>query len=157
MYDLAVDIWALGCSIVETFTRKPTWNLKPGINQVSLLSKIGVIDELRGIPQVLSEEGKDFLGKCFVKDPKRRWMDEMLLDHPFMDDDDETVSLNRCEEEELTSQRCSFKKFSSSLKCHFEFPERISIQSTTSSQSSPVPLFSRLRCPLNIHFCLSYP
>ncbi|KAK8986261.1 hypothetical protein V6N11_013755 [Hibiscus sabdariffa] len=164
MHDSAVDIWALRCSIVEMFTKKPSWNFKPGTNRVPLLIKIenfkpgtnlvpllikiGVIDELPRIPQELSEKGKYFLGKCFVKDPKRRWIDEILLDHPFMAGDDETVSLNQCEEEEVsTFQRCSFEEFSFSLIFSFEFPERVSTKSTNSSQSSSTPSFFRLRCP----------
>ncbi|KAE8693321.1 hypothetical protein F3Y22_tig00110813pilonHSYRG00162 [Hibiscus syriacus] len=143
VYDSAVDIWALGCAIVEMFTGKPAWNFKPGTNLAALLIKIGVSDELPGIPQVLSEEGQDFLGKCFVKDPKKRWTAEMLLDHPFVAGDDEFVSLTRCEaEEESTSPRCSFEEFSASPRCAFEFPDWVSTQSTASSQSSSVPSFS---------------
>ncbi|KAE8715718.1 Serine/threonine-protein kinase PBS1 [Hibiscus syriacus] len=136
VYDSAVDIWALGCAIVEMFTGKPGWNFKPGTDLAALLIKIGVSDELPGIPRELSEEGKDFLGKCFVKDPKKRWTAEMLLDHPFMAGDDDIVSLNRCEEEESTSPRCSFEEFSASPRCPFEFPDWVS------TQSSSVPSFS---------------
>ncbi|XVF61180.1 hypothetical protein PTKIN_Ptkin08bG0109300 [Pterospermum kingtungense] len=128
-YDSAVDIWALGCAIVEMFTGKPAWNSQ---NVAALLIKIGVSDELPGIPQELSEEGKDFLGKCFVKDPKKRWTAEMLLDHPFMAGDD---AMNRCEEEESTSPRCSFDEISVSPRCPFDFPDWVSTQSTASSQS----------------------
>ncbi|GMI68076.1 mitogen-activated protein kinase kinase kinase 19 [Hibiscus trionum] len=142
VYDSAVDIWALGCAIVEMFTGKPAWNFKPGTNLMPLLIKIGISDELPGIPQDLSEEGKDFLEKCFVKDPKKRWTAEMLVDHPFMAGDGEIVSLNRLEEEESTSPRCWFEEFSSSPRCPFEFPDWVSTQSTASSQSCSVPSFS---------------
>ncbi|GMI86458.1 mitogen-activated protein kinase kinase kinase 19 [Hibiscus trionum] len=135
VYDSAVDIWALGCAVVEMFTGKPAWNFKSGTNIAALLIKIGVGDELPGIPQELSEEGKDFLGKCFVKDPKKRWTAEMLLDHPFMAAGDES-----------TSPRCSFEEFSASPKCPFEFPDWVSSSSSTpstaSSQSDSVPSFS---------------
>ncbi|XWS29835.1 hypothetical protein CRYUN_Cryun24cG0063900 [Craigia yunnanensis] len=123
-YGSPVDIWALGCTIVEMFTGKPAWNFKPGTNVAALLIKIGVSDDLPAIPAKLSEEGKDFLGKCFIKDPKSRWTAEMLLDHPFMAGDDETIAMNRCEEEESTSPRCPF-----------DFSDWVSTQSTASSQS----------------------
>ncbi|XVF15545.1 hypothetical protein REPUB_Repub09cG0163200 [Reevesia pubescens] len=126
-YDSPVDIWALGCAIVEMFTGKPAWNFKPGTNVAALLIKIGVSDELPGIPEELSEEGKDFLGKCFVKDPKNRWTAEMLLDHPFMAVDDETIAMNQCEEEEEAA--------STSPRCPFDFPDWVSTQSTASCQS----------------------
>ncbi|XVF17677.1 hypothetical protein REPUB_Repub10bG0144100 [Reevesia pubescens] len=135
-YDSPVDIWALGCAIVEMFTGKPAWNLKPGGNVAALLIKIGVSDELPGIPEELSEEGKDFLGKCFVKDPKNRWTAEMLLDHPFMAGDDEIISMNQFEEEASTSPNCCFEEeLSVSPRRPFDFPDWVSTQSTVSSQS----------------------
>ncbi|KAL2227264.1 UNVERIFIED_CONTAM: Mitogen-activated protein kinase kinase kinase 20 [Sesamum indicum] len=35
-------------------------------------------EEVPEIPRSLSEEMRDFLGKCFVKDPSKRWTAEML-------------------------------------------------------------------------------
>ncbi|KAK7839689.1 hypothetical protein CFP56_017575 [Quercus suber] len=32
----------------------------------------------------MSEHGKDFLRKCFVRDPRKRWTAEMLLNHHFI-------------------------------------------------------------------------
>ncbi|XP_022724629.1 mitogen-activated protein kinase kinase kinase 18-like [Durio zibethinus] len=135
-YDSPVDIWALGCAVVEMFTGKSAWNFKPGTNVAALLIKIGVRDELPAIPAELSEQGKDFLRKCFVKDPKNRWTAEMLLDHPFMAGDDETIAMNRCEEEASTSPKCSFEEFSVSPRLPFDFPYWVSTQSTASSQSN---------------------
>ncbi|OMO56648.1 hypothetical protein CCACVL1_26386 [Corchorus capsularis] len=132
-YDSPVDIWALGCAIVEMFTGKPAWNFKPGSNVAALLIKIGVSDESPVIPTELSDEGKDFLGKCFVKDPNNRWTADMLLDHPFMfgsNYDDEE------EEEASTSPDCSFEDASVSPRCPFDFPDWVSTQSTISSQST---------------------
>jgi serine/threonine protein kinase len=31
-YDLAVDIWSLGCTIIEMFTRKPPWSGLEGVS-----------------------------------------------------------------------------------------------------------------------------
>ncbi|KAE8704794.1 protein RALF-like 34-like [Hibiscus syriacus] len=139
-YDSPVDIWALGCAIVEMFTGKPAWNFKPGTNVAALLIQIGTSNELPGIPEDLSDEGKDFIGKCFVKDPKKRWTAEMLLDHPFMTDDEERIAMDLIqEEEESTSQNCYFEEFSESPRCHFDFPGWVSTQSTA-SPSSPQPI-----------------
>ncbi|KAE8722405.1 protein RALF-like 34-like [Hibiscus syriacus] len=140
VYESPVDIWALGCAVAEMINGKPAWKLEPGTSVAALLFKIGVNDELPGIPAELSEKGKDFLGKCFVKDPKKRWTADMLLDHPFVaGDDDDTIEMNGCyEEDEETSisPGCSFEEFSESPRCPFQFPDWVSTQSTASSQEN---------------------
>ncbi|KAK2372691.1 mitogen-activated protein kinase kinase kinase [Trifolium repens] len=83
VYESPADIWALGCAVVEMFTGKPAWNFS-GTNIWSLLIRIGVGEKLPLIPKELSQEGKDFLQKIFVKDPLKRWTAEMLLKHPFI-------------------------------------------------------------------------
>ncbi|RDY09691.1 Mitogen-activated protein kinase kinase kinase 17, partial [Mucuna pruriens] len=80
-YESAVDIWALGCTVVEMVTGKHAWDVR---NTRTLLDRIGREKELPKIPEKLSQEGKDFLRKCFVKDPNYRWTAEMLLNHPFI-------------------------------------------------------------------------
>ncbi|KAK9067055.1 hypothetical protein SSX86_014379 [Deinandra increscens subsp. villosa] len=77
----ASDIWALGCLVTEMITGNPVWNCS---DVGALLMKIGVGAEIPEIPGKLSDEGKDFVGKCFLKDPRKRWTAEMLLDHPFV-------------------------------------------------------------------------
>lgn len=64
----------------------------------------------------LSEEGINFLRKCFVKDPLKRWTDEMLLNHPFILDDE--IVLNSKDESPLLlmSSRTHFDFFASSTK-----------------------------------------
>ncbi|KAJ1419135.1 Serine/threonine-protein kinase, active site [Sesbania bispinosa] len=106
-YESPADIWALGCAVVEMVTGKPAWNVRIGSNIWSLLIRIGVGEELPLIPDEMSNQGKNFLEKCFVKDPKKRWSAEMLLKHPFLADD--TVSFN----DSLPS---------SSPRTHFDFP-----------------------------------
>ncbi|KAG5241433.1 hypothetical protein OIU78_028738 [Salix suchowensis] len=119
-YESGVDIWALGCAIVEMVTGKPAWNSKPGTNMFVLLIRIGEGDELPVMPEELSPEGKDFLSKCLVKDPTQRWTAEMLLEHPFVADQrKDTVPLREEESGEL----------STSPRCHFDFPDWVSIQS----------------------------
>ncbi|KAJ1381241.1 Serine/threonine-protein kinase, active site [Sesbania bispinosa] len=120
-YESPADIWALGCAVVEMVTGKPAWNVRIGSNIWSLLIRIGVGEELPLIPDEMSKQGKDFLEKCFVKDPKKRWSAEMLLKHAFLADD--TVSFN----DSLPS---------SSPRTHFDFPHWASTL-TASLPSSP--------------------
>lgn len=119
-YDSPADIWALGCAVVEMATGKPAWNAEK-LNIPALMIKIGMSEELPEIPNFLSEEGKDFLRKCFVKDPRIRWTAEMLLDHPFVAGD------------EIAESICSADEFEASPRGPLDFPEWIS------ETSSPTP------------------
>ncbi|KAJ8645106.1 hypothetical protein MRB53_006854 [Persea americana] len=51
---------------------------------MDVLHKIGADDGVPQIPSSLSFEGKDFLGRCFERDPSKRRTAEMLLKHPFV-------------------------------------------------------------------------
>ncbi|KAL2348387.1 hypothetical protein Fmac_002387 [Flemingia macrophylla] len=127
-YESPADIWALGCAVVEMVTGKPAWEVPSGSNIWALLIRIGVGEESPNIPQQLSEEGRDFLRKCFFKDPNTRWSAEMLLEHPFVKD-----------------HHVSFQKVDGSLplplpspspRTHFDFPDWASTV-TASAPSSP--------------------
>ncbi|XP_055804563.1 mitogen-activated protein kinase kinase kinase 20-like [Solanum dulcamara] len=107
------DIWALGCVVAEMIAGVPAYRFS---NVTELLMAIGVKNQLPQIPEELSEEGKDFLNKCFVKDPAKRWTAEMLLKHPFVVNHD-TVTFN----EEIKSGVPSI-----SPKCPFDFPDWVS-------------------------------
>ncbi|KAI9089267.1 hypothetical protein K1719_029546 [Acacia pycnantha] len=121
-YESPADVWALGCAVVEMLTGKPAWDFKDESNIFSLLMRIGLGEELPEIPNDMSEDGKDFLRRCLVKDPRKRWTAEKLLEHPFVAD--ETVSLERVKEP-LTSPTS-----------HFDFPDWVS-NTTTSALNSP--------------------
>ncbi|KAJ6404837.1 hypothetical protein OIU84_012917 [Salix udensis] len=76
---LAVDIWSLGCAIVEMFTGKPPWGDLQG---AQAMFKILYKDP--PIPETLSAEGKDFLRRCFLRNPAERPSAMALLEHPFV-------------------------------------------------------------------------
>ncbi|XP_043716092.1 mitogen-activated protein kinase kinase kinase YODA-like [Telopea speciosissima] len=79
--NLAVDIWSLGCTVLEMSTTKPPWSQFEG---VAAMFKIGNSKDLPAIPDHLSEEGKDFVRKCLQRDPQHRPSAAQLLDHPFV-------------------------------------------------------------------------
>ncbi|PIN25226.1 Mitogen-activated protein kinase kinase kinase [Handroanthus impetiginosus] len=99
-----------------------------------LLMKIGVGEEVPETPGSLSAEGKDFLNKCFVKDPRNRWTAEMLLNHPFIiqEFEDYDIVALRDGQENTTS---------TSPRCPFDFPEWVS-SVTSSITSLPSPEYT---------------
>lgn len=80
-YDLAVDIWSLGCTVVEMATAEPPWKQYEG---VAAMFKIGNSKELPAIPDHLSEEGKSFVRLCLQRNPTNRPTAAQLLEHPFV-------------------------------------------------------------------------
>ncbi|XP_061337299.1 LOW QUALITY PROTEIN: mitogen-activated protein kinase kinase kinase YODA-like [Gastrolobium bilobum] len=79
--NLAVDIWSLGCTVLEMATTKPPWSQYEG---VAALFKIGNSKELPAIPDRLSEDGKDFVRLCLQRNPLCRPSAAQLLMHPFV-------------------------------------------------------------------------
>ncbi|KAL1564101.1 mitogen-activated protein kinase kinase kinase [Salvia divinorum] len=76
---LAVDIWSLGCTIIEMMNGKPPWSEYEG---AAALFK--VLKETPPLPQTMSAEGKDFLQRCFRRNPADRPTATNLLGHPFV-------------------------------------------------------------------------
>ncbi|KAK9927167.1 hypothetical protein M0R45_024366 [Rubus argutus] len=79
--NLAVDIWSLGCTVLEMATTKPPWSQ---YEWVAAMFKIGNSKELPGIPGHLSEDGKDFVRLCLQRNPLHRPTAVQLLEHPFV-------------------------------------------------------------------------
>ncbi|CAA3015954.1 mitogen-activated kinase kinase kinase NPK1-like [Olea europaea subsp. europaea] len=118
--DTPADVWALGCVVAEMVTGTPAWRSS---DLTALLMRIGVGEEVPDVPGNLSEEGKDFLEKCFVKDPSKRWTADMLLNHPFVADQDFDDTENIA---------------STSPRCPFDFPDwASSVTSFPSPEYSP--------------------
>ncbi|XP_022760229.1 mitogen-activated protein kinase kinase kinase YODA-like [Durio zibethinus] len=80
-YNLAVDIWSLGCTVLEMATTKPPWSQYEG---AAAMFKIGYSKELPAIPDSLSDEGKDFVRQCLKRNPLHRPTAAQLLEHPFV-------------------------------------------------------------------------
>ncbi|KAI9144102.1 kinase-like domain-containing protein [Paraphysoderma sedebokerense] len=77
----ASDIWSLGCTIIELVTGKPPYS---ELLTMAALFRI-VEDDMPPIPEDLSKELKDFLMKCFNKDPSKRWSAKGLLEHEWLE------------------------------------------------------------------------
>ncbi|KAJ8479027.1 hypothetical protein OPV22_022754 [Ensete ventricosum] len=76
------DVWALGCTVIEMATGCPPWPDVP--NAIGVVHRIAFSRVVPDFPSWLSAEGKDFLSKCFKRDPRDRWTAEQLLRHEFV-------------------------------------------------------------------------
>ncbi|KAG2663801.1 hypothetical protein I3760_16G049700 [Carya illinoinensis] len=76
---LAIDIWSLGCTVIEMLNGKPPWCEFSGPQAM-----FKVLNRSPLIPETLSSEGKDFLQRCFRRNPAERPTASMLLEHPFV-------------------------------------------------------------------------
>ncbi|KAI4330122.1 hypothetical protein MLD38_028428 [Melastoma candidum] len=82
-YSLAVDVWSLGCTILEMATAKPPWSQ---YEVVAAIFKIGNSKDMPEIPDHLSNEAKSFIRLCLQREPSARPTASQLLDHPFVRD-----------------------------------------------------------------------
>ncbi|KAI4296245.1 hypothetical protein L6164_036218 [Bauhinia variegata] len=90
----ALDIWSLGCVVLEMMTGLPawtSWNIECLENFLFRLVSGRITPR---IPESLSMECRDFLSKCLDRDSKGRWTADMLLKHPFVAADPRRSSLS---------------------------------------------------------------
>ncbi|XP_071701196.1 mitogen-activated protein kinase kinase kinase 17-like [Rutidosis leptorrhynchoides] len=91
----AADIWAFGCTIIEMITGDSLWS---NVNDpCSVLYRIAYSNEIPEIPSWISDQVKDFIGKCLIRDPRNRWNAKELLKHPFIQQFDENSNEIVCE------------------------------------------------------------
>ncbi|KAI8377298.1 kinase-like domain-containing protein [Blakeslea trispora] len=71
------DIWSLGCTLIELVTGKPPYS---HLLAMSAMFHI-VEDDHPPLPQIISQEMRDFLLCCFQKNPKKRPSSHQLQNH----------------------------------------------------------------------------
>ena len=80
-YDSKVDIWSLGITTAEIMSRgELPW--PPLATYWEVLLHIAKHSPV--IPAHLTEDCKDFLKQCWIRDPKQRPSAEQLLNHPWL-------------------------------------------------------------------------
>ncbi|KAI1002188.1 MAP kinase kinase kinase [Podosphaera aphanis] len=79
----AVDVWSLGCVILEMATGRRPWASLD--NEWAIMYNIaqGNPPQLPN-PEQLSLEGIDFIKRCFIRDPRRRASAAELLQHEWI-------------------------------------------------------------------------
>ncbi|GAB1859206.1 Mitogen-activated protein kinase kinase kinase 4 [Camponotus japonicus] len=76
----AVDIWSVGCCIIEMASGRRPWSDYDSNYQI--MFKVGM-GETPALPKNLSVEGIDLVKKCLQHDPKKRSTANILLTHSF--------------------------------------------------------------------------
>ncbi|KAJ7005500.1 mitogen-activated protein kinase kinase kinase 3-like [Populus alba x Populus x berolinensis] len=79
---LAVDIWSLGCTILEMATLKPPWSQYEG---VAATLKIAESKNYPEIPSHQSEDAQSFVKLSLLRDPSIRPPASQLLHHTFIE------------------------------------------------------------------------
>ncbi|XP_031504164.1 mitogen-activated protein kinase kinase kinase 3-like [Nymphaea colorata] len=127
-YNWAVDIWSLGCTVLEMVTAKPPWIQYEG---VAAIFKIGNSKEIPPIPDYVSDEGKNFISLCLQRDPSLRPTAAQLLGHPFVRDQAATKApIIRSVTDPGSTSPYGFQSLTS--------PNQATTRSTCSTRNSPI-------------------
>lgn len=83
-YSFPSDIWSLGCTVIEMMTANPPWtdtckSMKEVLRAIMTQNNFPIIP-------TCSLDLKDFITKCFIRNPQNRPSANELLNHPFLND-----------------------------------------------------------------------
>lgn len=85
-FNSKVDIWSLGCVIIEMITAQAPWAEHKFNNREQAMVFIGSSRDIPAIPHKLSAQGQEFLLRCLTRDPSARATARELLEHPWIAD-----------------------------------------------------------------------
>lgn len=84
-YSAKIDIWSLGCVVLEMFAGKRPWSNEAVVSAIYKIGKTKLAPPIpEDIEHLVSSEAKDFIDKCFTINPEQRPTAQDLLVHPFM-------------------------------------------------------------------------
>lgn len=76
------DIWSLGCIIIEMLTGRPPWS-EYSSKSSEIIKIISIQGMLPKIPKV-SQDIREFIKLCLVREPEKRLTARQLLGHSFI-------------------------------------------------------------------------
>ncbi|KAI8084871.1 uncharacterized protein BX664DRAFT_337988 [Halteromyces radiatus] len=82
-YGAKVDIWSLGCTVIEMLTGTHPWDL----NMLAVVYHLGKL-QAPPIPESIPDDARDFIQCCLAIQPEDRpTASELLTNHPFVRQD----------------------------------------------------------------------
>lgn len=93
-YGRRSDVWSFGCTVIEMATAKLPWG--GFANAMVAMRRIGMSTELPNVPDNLSEDCRDFIHQCLVRDKTLRPLAETLLLHKFVRGVDDSRTHDEC-------------------------------------------------------------
>jgi serine/threonine-protein kinase 24/25/MST4 len=78
--DQKADIWSLGITCLEMAKGAPPY---ADLNPMQALVKIPKAEPAK-LDGNFSDDFKDFVSKCLIKDSSKRWSSSQLLEHPWI-------------------------------------------------------------------------
>jgi len=88
-YNSKVDIWSLGCVLIEMASAKPPWSEQNFENPFRALYHIGNTNSIPKIPDNVSDQCRNFILCCLRRDPDKRPSAADCLRHPWLAEDEE--------------------------------------------------------------------
>lgn len=85
----ALDLWSLGCIVLEMYTGKRPWS---EVSFYDLEDFLGEDKKVPEIPDTVPSDARQFLDKCFAVKPEDRGTASELLLHPFLVGDDKKIA-----------------------------------------------------------------
>lgn len=84
-YSAKVDIWSLGCVVLEMFAGKRPWSNEAVVSAIYKIGKTKLAPPIPDdITHLISDEARSFIGRCFTIDPEERPTARDLLGDPFI-------------------------------------------------------------------------
>jgi serine/threonine protein kinase len=83
-YGRKADIWSVGCTVIEMATAQKPWGKGAFDNILYAVRHIGMTENTPSIPDVMSEDGREFVALCVQRKVDARPSATELIEHGYL-------------------------------------------------------------------------